>query len=337
MANDLAVIEQNLTLALPTLEQALPRMSSLSPERLMRTAIMAAEKTPKILTCTMASIVNSTVTAAVIGLEVDGVTGQGFLVPFDDKGTPKCQFMMGYKGYPTIAHRSGLSISSGVVREGDHFECDEGKGYISHIKKGDPTKRIIWTWAKLAGSGIIPVIKSVSRDEIEQVRKKSRAASSGFSPWQDEHGPGFAAMAEKTAIRRIGRNMPVIAADASFHRAAALEGAQEGGAIAYLRPDGALDVHHSQADPAQIGTRPPEFRWTMADDTDRVWKTAGDWARSLAQGLEKASDENLQAALDRNTANLKAVIDAGETDAHMTVMRVFVDRAIFPTTQSQGK
>lgn len=337
MANNLAVIEQNLTLALPTLEQALPRMSSLSPERLMRTAIMAAEKTPKILECTMPSIVSSTVTAAVIGLEVDGVTGQGFLVPFKDKGVAKCQFMMGYKGYPTIAARSGMSIRSGVVREGDAFDFDEGEGWLKHKKAGDPSKPVTWAWAILDADGRRPVVKVMSRKELNQLRDKSRASDSGFSPWKDENGPGFPAMCEKSAIRRIGRNMPVIAADASFHRATALEGAQEGGAIAYLRPDGALDVHHVAAEPAQIGHRPPEFRWTMADDTDRVWKTAGDWARSLAQGLEKASDENLQAAIDRNAANLKAVLDAGEVDAHMTVTRIFVARGIVPTTQSQGK
>lgn len=329
----LAIVERELTAHLPTLAQALPRTGSLSPERLMRTAIMAAEKTPKILTCTMESIVGSTVTAAVIGLEVDGVTGQGFLVPFNDKGVAKCQFMMGYKGYPTLAMRSGLSISSGVVRDGDSFDFDEGEGWVKHKKAGDPSKSIIWSWSKLAGSGIIPVVKVVSRKEIEQIRAKSRASSTGFSPWTDEAGPGFAAMSEKTAIRRMGRNMPVIAADASFHRAAELEGVQEGGNLAWLKPDGALQIERTaQAEPMSVAeVRPDEFRWTMADGTDRVWKTAGAWATMLAQNLDTLSDEALQKALDRNIANLASVKDRGFVDQHMTVMRVFVSRSIFPS------
>lgn len=332
----LAIVERELTAHLPTLAQALPRTGSLAPERLMRTAIMAAERNPDILNCAMESIVSSTVTAAVIGLEVDGVTGQGFLVPFNDRRRGKlCQFMLGYKGYPTIAARSNLSISSGVVRDGDAFDFDVGEGWVKHKKAGDPAKPIIWAWAKLAGPGRAPVVKVMSRKEIDVLRNRSKAAASGFSPWSDESGPGFAAMAEKSAIRQIGRNMPVIAADASFHRAAELEGVQEGGNLAWLKPDGALQIERvQQAEPMSVAeVRPDEFRWTMGDGTDRVWKSAAAWAMMLAQNLDTLSDDALQKALDRNIANLASVRDRGFVDQHMAVMRVFVARSIFPSSQ----
>ena len=40
-------------------------------------------------------------------LEVDGVTGQAFLIPF--KG--RAQLVIGYKGFNTLAARSGLTVT----------------------------------------------------------------------------------------------------------------------------------------------------------------------------------------------------------------------------------
>ena len=54
------------------------------------------------------------------GLEVDGVTGQAFLVPF----AGKVQLVVGYKGYNTLGARAGLTITGEVVRSGDTQATD---------------------------------------------------------------------------------------------------------------------------------------------------------------------------------------------------------------------
>src|ERR1700761_1210130 len=108
MSNQLALIERNLTPLIPQFSQLM----------------VSVERNPTLLECTMPSIHNSAMTAATLGLEVDGVTGQGFLVPLKDHGTLKANFWPGYKGYNTLGGRSGYAITGFVVREGDAFEMD---------------------------------------------------------------------------------------------------------------------------------------------------------------------------------------------------------------------
>jgi phage RecT family recombinase len=71
--------------------------------------------------------------AACLGLEVDGVTGQAYLIPF--KG--RAQLVVGYKGYNTLAARSGITITGAVVREGDEFDYQLGSAaFVRHKPKG---------------------------------------------------------------------------------------------------------------------------------------------------------------------------------------------------------
>src|SRR5689334_8691698 len=101
----------------------------MSPERLVRTVLISVERTPKLRECSMESVVMAATTFAVLGLEVDGVTGQGFLLPFKGKVQP----VTGYKGYNTLGHRAGLTITGGLYREGDEFDYAEGsRAFVHH-------------------------------------------------------------------------------------------------------------------------------------------------------------------------------------------------------------
>jgi recombination protein RecT len=87
-----------------------------------------------LLQCTPISVIQAATTGAVLGLEADGATGQGYLVPFRRKGRGRfAQWLTGYKGYNTLAARVGLTINGDVVREGDFFDWEKGSaGFVRH-------------------------------------------------------------------------------------------------------------------------------------------------------------------------------------------------------------
>src|SRR5262249_12016457 len=120
MTNALTVFQEQLAPLSPRFEQALA--GRVSVERLMQTILVSCERNPKLLDCNRQSLFNAAMSAAVLGLEVDGVTGQAYLIPF--KG--RAQLVIGYKGFNTLAARSNMTITGAAVREGDHFAFELG-------------------------------------------------------------------------------------------------------------------------------------------------------------------------------------------------------------------
>src|SRR5262245_50669564 len=201
--NALMVLEQQMQPLPPRFSQVLGGIMPV--ERLMRTVMISVERLPKLLECDRQSIFNAAMSAACLGLEVDGVTGQGYLIPF--KG--KAQLVIGYKGYNTLAARSGITITGAVVREGDAFDFDKGEGWITHKPKlGEPGRRIIGAWAKAAAKRGAAVIEVIGIDELMAVKANSPGAKRNDSPWNDP-AIGFPAMCEKTAKRRLARSLPL--------------------------------------------------------------------------------------------------------------------------------
>jgi recombination protein RecT len=204
----------NGSTALVTLEQQLkplqPRFAEvlgnrMPVERLTRTVLVSVERAPRLLDCDRQSLFNAAMSAAVLGLEVDGVTGQAFLIPFKDRA----QLVVGYKGYNTLGARSGYTVTGAVVREGDAFEYVLGtRTELRHRPVGDTDKRITHAWATATSNTLPPIISVLSIDEIMDIKAKSPGARKTDSPWNDPH-IGFPAMAEKSAKRRLARSMPL--------------------------------------------------------------------------------------------------------------------------------
>lgn len=233
--NELVVLEKQFEPLAPRFEQVLP--PGLPVERLIRTVLVSCERTPKLYTdCDRQSLFNAAMTAAVLGLEVDGATGQAFLIPFKNKA----QLVIGYKGFNTLAARSGITITGGVVREGDEFDFDEGEGWVKHKRKlgGEDKRRIVGAWAKASAHERPPVVKVLSIDELMSVKKKSPGARRDDSPWNDPQ-IGFPAMCEKTAKRRLARSMPLNVMQTAARMDEAFD---EQGAHAWIQPDKGLMI-----------------------------------------------------------------------------------------------
>src|ERR1700730_436240 len=136
MSNDLAILESQLRPLAPKFSQVLATVMPV--ERFTRTLIVSCEREPKLLQADRQSLFNAAMTGAVLGLEADGATGQFFLLPFKVRKRDMIvvQPVIGYKGYSTLGARSGLTISGGVVREGDEFEYEEGShAFLRHKRK----------------------------------------------------------------------------------------------------------------------------------------------------------------------------------------------------------
>lgn len=285
-------------------------------ERLKRTVLISVERLPELQNCSMQSICLSATTFAVLGLEVDGVTGQGYLIPFGGKAQP----VVGYKGYNTLAHRAGLTITGGLYREGDEFDYAEGSRAFVHHKKrlgAGLGRDILAAWAVAMSPGKTPIVSVLDRDDLLAIKAKSPGAKRRDSPWNDA-AIGFPAMCEKSAKRRLARSLPLVA---SFQRAAALETAfEEIGRHAYLREDGALlteaeepPMIEGQAETLDdLGPAPgwPIVRYVKGHWVEHRAATGTEWKGLWQQILDKYQ-HNLNAIVQYRDHNAEAFAEIG--------------------------
>jgi recombination protein RecT len=227
MSNEIAVFEKQLTSLSPQLSAALG--DALPVDRLIRTVTIAVERNPRLLECDKQSLFNAAMSAAVLGLEVDGVTGQAFLIPFKNRA----QLVVGYRGLNTLAARAGITITGSVVREGDVFDYDLGEGWITHKPIPGNKNRIVAAWAKAAHSQRPSVVTVLGIDDLLAVKARSPGARRDDSPW-NEPLIGFPAMCEKTAKRRLARSLPMNTMQTAARMDQAVE---EEGKPAYITPD----------------------------------------------------------------------------------------------------
>ncbi len=252
MSREIALLENQLQPLMPHFFEVLPK--TITPERLVRTIVISAQRLPKLLECDRQSLFNAAMSAACLGLEVDGVTGQAYLIPF--KG--RAQLVVGYKGYNTLAARSGITITGAVVRQGDEFDYQLGTGaYVRH-KPRSSKGTITHAWACAQTLDRPAVVEVLHIDELMAVRKKSPGASRSDSPWNDMD-VGFPAMCQKTAKRRLARSMPL---NVMQHAARMDEAVDEQGQPAWISPDKGVvidgefsdvpTVHHDQRDTQEL-------------------------------------------------------------------------------------
>jgi len=181
---------------------ALPR--HITPQRIMRVAMTAITKTPNLGRCTPGSFMVCLLTAAQLGLEPNTPLGQGYLIPRWNKSLNgyECTWQTGYQGLIDLAYRSGMvtGIRAHVVREGDHFEWEEGLDQKLVHRPSDAPDR--YNRAITHAYGVVrirdaePHIEVLNFAQIEHRRLMNDAEKGGkFSPWKNH----YEAMARKVA------------------------------------------------------------------------------------------------------------------------------------------
>ena len=91
------------------------------------------QRTPKLLECTPASVINAFITMASLKLMPSNVSGEAYVIPYGGVA----QFQLGYQGLVTLFYRAGVrAIYADIVRENDVIEIQNLA--IKHVV--DPKK-----------------------------------------------------------------------------------------------------------------------------------------------------------------------------------------------------
>lgn len=237
-------------------------------ERFTRICLTAMRQTPKLAQCEPASILGAMMTCAQLNLEPNTPQGLAYLIPYNRE----CQFQVGYKGLMQLMYRSGAiaSFNADVVYrqevEQGLFEYESGiSPRISHkIDLLNPEARtgrpedVIAAYAAVVLKTGEPIVRLVTKMEIDQARALNR----GNSPaWRDH----YAAMAIKTAIKRLSAWLPVTkvadafaAEEATAPAEAVVEQEKKPAPAATVAAINAMLEHEPQPHPAEVTTAEKE-------------------------------------------------------------------------------
>lgn len=282
--------------------QTLPK--HITPERVIKTFLVAVNRIPDLLRCTQASLLETINRAAELGLDLSGTLGEAYPVPFNNKTKDadgrevwvmQCTLIIGYRGLEKLAWQSGEveSIDAEVVYARDTFDFRKGtEVHVSWSPYIGPDDRgpVVGAYAcvKLKSGG--KLARFLPRSEIEKIRNTAKSKDSpAWRNWWDE-------MARKCALKRTLKDAPLsteklvaaIEHDNADHDLADVLAAQttpQGRGTAALRqrlegnqgpaPDGESQLpteeHHTDGEP------PPKSDEDQRQQTEIADALAGDW------------------------------------------------------------
>jgi recombination protein RecT len=192
---------------LPAISEALPKSHGMDAERLSRITLTTLKQNPKLLECSIESLLGAVLQSAQLGLEPN-LLGSCYFIPY--KGT--VSFQLGYKGLIDLVTRKGevTSIVAQEVRQGDQFNFEYGRNEtLKHVpapfqKRGEPIA--YYAYAHLKNGGFVFQVMSV--DEIKKIRDE-HSISYKFDKQNSIWGKHFDSMAMKTVLKRLIKYLPI--------------------------------------------------------------------------------------------------------------------------------
>ena len=176
----------------------------LTPEKIVKMALLAANKNSAIYECSKKSVLQSIMHAAQLGLEFDGCQGQGYLIPYGKT----CTFIVGYKGMVALARNSGevAALHADVICENDTFENKvvDAEQILNHAPPLNNRGKTIGAYAIAKFKDGSKQVAVMGIDDIEAIRMRSKVGKHG--PWSTDFGE----MAKKTVLRRLMKLMPQV-------------------------------------------------------------------------------------------------------------------------------
>ena len=188
---------------IPEIEKALPSCG-VTAQRFARLMTSSLSGNPKLMNCTPMSFIGAMMTAASLGLEPNTL-GSCYVIPYGKDAT----FVLGYHGLLELVYRSGMvkTVEAHEVYEKDFFEYEYGtESKLVHkpLMNGDRGNVIAYYacyTTKDGGYGFAVM----SKDDVENHRKKFSKTSSPDSPWNTN----FDSMALKTVLKRCLKYAPL--------------------------------------------------------------------------------------------------------------------------------
>ncbi|RKD20988.1 recombinase RecT [Ammoniphilus oxalaticus] len=183
----------------PEIEKALP--AHMDADRLARIALTTIRTTPKLLECTIPSLMGAVMQSAQLGLE-PGLIGHCYIIPYGKEAT----FIIGYKGMIDLARRSGNieSIYAHAVYKNDEFEYEYGlKPNLVHKPAMSDQGDFIGAYAVAHFKDGGYQFEFMPKEEIDKRRNRSAASKGG--PWVTD----YEEMAKKTVVRHMWKYLPI--------------------------------------------------------------------------------------------------------------------------------
>lgn len=220
------------------IERMSPKMAL---DRFNSVVLACFSRTPKLMECTRYSIRQAILAAGEMELEVGGVSGEAYLVPYNTKKklpngvelwVVEAQFIAGYKGYLRLAQESGLfrKIEGEVILPDDTWtDVERGPdglkwGHVSREPKARhmmTIQRGVWqNREKVVEDYDVPALRGayayarpketrdddyvtvIWKERLEEIRTRSKAGFDG--PWITDYHE----MARKTAVRALWKKLP---------------------------------------------------------------------------------------------------------------------------------
>jgi recombination protein RecT len=179
--------------------RALPK--HMTADRVARMALTEIRSTPKLLQCSIESLMACVMKASQEGLEFG--TGDAYLVPYGNQA----QYIRGYRGCLKLLRRSKevSNIACYPVYSNDRFEIQLGANPdVKHVPDLSDVKgdfRGCYVIADVAGEG--RYIEWMSKKEIDAIKGRSKASGNG--PWVTD----YVEMARKTVLKRACKYLPM--------------------------------------------------------------------------------------------------------------------------------
>lgn len=202
-----------------------------TPDRVIKLVLAATSRQPELAECTQGSLLQCAMTASALGLEPNTPLGHCYLVAYKNKkqGIVECTFQLGYKGYVELARRSGnvATIEAVPVFEHDFFDHAYGLNpRLEHRIALENRGALKAAWAMAQMQGGARQFRVIGRDDINVAKKSSKTSDNQYGPWMQHE----AAMAAKTAIRRLGNQLPlsIEIRGTAMHLSTAVDSAEAG-------------------------------------------------------------------------------------------------------------
>lgn len=183
--------------------------SHMTPERLVKIAVVAASRNPALLNCKPISILSALMDASQLGLEPFTGLNLSYIIPYKNgrTGESEAKFIPSYRGLVELARRSGQikSIEADVVYEKDTIEIAKGlEPKLLHVPNYDGKDRgraiLVYAIVRFKDGGY--QFEVMTRTEVEEIRAISKSPNNG--PWADFWGE----MAKKTVVKRCLKLCP---------------------------------------------------------------------------------------------------------------------------------
>lgn len=178
--------------------------------KFLSSVMVDVQKNPKLLECEPTTLINSYMTMAQLGLMPSGISGESYVLPYNNKSGMVAQFQIGYQGLITLFYRAGgQGLRTEIVRENDKFSYVNGVAHheIDFLKSNGERGRAVAAMAIATVNGHELVKVMNAKDILDMGRQFSKSFSSQFTPWNEENDPELW-MWKKTVLKQLAKMLP---------------------------------------------------------------------------------------------------------------------------------